>query len=176
MMASLRQLLVISSLVIACILVGMLAVGTSLMERKLDGQGQNDGENAAATLALLVSAQADDPARVRVLQAAFQQGRFATLALHSPAGAALFEAHRQTREVGDAPDWFVTLAGLEPHPAVRRMPGIGQLDLTLDPGPSLDALWAHVVQWTWLALGIAGFWALFVVALVSRIRREFGVR
>lgn len=35
-MASVRQLLVISSLVIACILVGMLAMGTSLMERRLD--------------------------------------------------------------------------------------------------------------------------------------------
>ncbi len=104
-MASVRQLLVISSLVIACILVGMLAMGTSLMERRLDAQLQTDGENAAATLALLVGAQPDAAARARVLDAAFQQGRFSDLALTpDDATAPVFQSRRPGRSTGDAPD------------------------------------------------------------------------
>ncbi|MHA3904251.1 EAL domain-containing protein [Castellaniella sp. WN] len=172
-MASVRQLLVISSLVIACILVGMLAMGTSLMERRLDAQLQTDGENAVATLALLVSAQPDAVARARVLDAAFQQGRFSDLAFtpDDPAAPA-FQSRRPGRLAGDAPDWFTSLADIQPHQASRQVAGIGALRLTLDPGPARDALWTHVQQWTWLALGLAAFWALFVVALAARVRRE----
>ncbi|GAA0771921.1 LapD/MoxY N-terminal periplasmic domain-containing protein [Castellaniella ginsengisoli] len=172
-MASVRQLLVISSLVIACILVGMLAMGTSLMERRLDAQLQTDGENAAATLALLVSAQPGAEARVRVLEAAFQQGRFADLDLapDDPAAPA-FQSRRTAHSTGDAPDWFTALVDIQPHQASRQVAGVGALRLTLDPGPARDALWAHVSQWTWLALGLAAFWALFVVALMARVRRE----
>lgn len=172
-MASVRQLLVISSLVIACILVGMLAMGTSLMERRLDAQLQTDGENAAATLALLVGAQPDAAARARVLDAAFQQGRFSDLALTpDDATAPVFQSRRPGRSTGDAPDWFTALADLQPHQASRQVAGVGALRLTLDPAPARDALWTHVLQWTWLALGLAAFWALFVVALVNRVRRE----
>ena len=172
-MASVRQLLVISSLVIACILLGMLTMGTSLMERRLDAQMQTDGENAAATLALLISAQPDAAARTRVLDAAFQQGRFADLALlpADPAGAS-YQSRRPGLTAADAPDWFSTLADIQPHQASRQIPGVGPLHLTLDPVPARDALWTHVQQWTWLALGLAAFWALFVVSLVSRVRHE----
>lgn len=172
-MASVRQLLVISSLVIACILAGMLAMGTSLMERRLDAQLQTDGENAAATLALLVGAQPDAAARARVLDAAFQQGRFADLGFTPDDPAApVFQSRRPGRSVGDAPDWFDALADIQPHPASRQVAGAGSLRLTLDPGPARDALWTHVLQWTWLALGLAAFWALFVIALSARVRRE----
>ncbi|HEX2517913.1 MAG TPA: LapD/MoxY N-terminal periplasmic domain-containing protein, partial [Castellaniella sp.] len=164
-MASIRQLLVISSLVIACILVGMLAAGTGLMERKLDAQGQVDSENTVATLALLVSAQPDPRDRRQVLDSSFQQGRFARLTLASPDGAAVFDARRMNSRTGDAPTWFGVLAGITPHVASRDIPGVGRLSLVLDPGSARDALWAHVLQWTWLALGIAAFWALFVAAL-----------
>lgn len=169
-MASIRQLLVISSLVIACILVGMLAAGTGLMERELDAQAQLDGENAAATLALLMSAQPDAPARERVLDAAFQQGRFARLSLKAPDGVALFEARRARAPAMDAPAWFASLANVAPHRAARTIPGVGELSLVLDAGPALGALWTHTVQWTWLAFGIAAFWALFVAALLARLR------
>ena len=171
-MASVRQLLVISSLVIACILAGMLAMGTSLMERRLDAQLQTDGENAAATLALLVSAQPDAAARARVLDAAFQQGRFSDLTL-TPDDAAdsVFQPRVPGYSAGDAPGWFIALADIQPHQASRRLTGIGMLRLTLDPGPARDALWTHVMQWTWLALGLAAFWALFVVALSNRVRK-----
>ncbi|HET8703942.1 EAL domain-containing protein [Castellaniella sp.] len=172
-MASVRQLLVISSLVIACILVGMLAMGTSLMERRLDAQLQTDSENAAATLALLVRAQPDAAARTKVLDAAFQQGRFASLTFTpDDPSAAVFQSSRPGNFAGDAPDWFTALADIQPHQASRQIAGIGALRLTLDPVPARDALWTHVQQWTWLALGLAAFWALFVVALVSRVRRE----
>lgn len=170
-MASIRQLLVISSLVIACILVGMLATGTGLMARKLDAQGQVDSENAVATLALLVSAQSDPADRRHVLDSSFQQGRFARLTLASPDGAAIFEARRMNPRMGDAPGWFDVLADVTPHVASRDIPGVGRLSLVLNSGPARDALWAHVLQWTWLALGIAAFWALFVAALLSRLRR-----
>lgn len=169
-MASVRQLLVISSLVIACILVGMLAVGTRLMDRQLDGQLQSDGENAVATLALLVSAQADPTARVRVLEAAFQQGRFAELSLRR-GGDAAFQARRTSASVSDAPAWFADWGAITPHHARRQLGDGSQLDLVLDPGPARDALWAHVIQWLWLALGIAAFWALFLAALLSRLGR-----
>lgn len=159
-MASVRQLLVISSLVIACILIGMLAMGTSLMERRLDAQTQTDAENAAATLALLISAQPDATARTQVLDAAFQQGRFADLAL-TPAdpAAAPFQASRPAISAGDAPGWFSALADIQPHQATRQVTDVGALRLTLDPAPARDALWTHVMQWTWLALGLAAFWA-----------------
>ncbi|CAM5191871.1 GGDEF domain-containing protein OS=Castellaniella defragrans OX=75697 GN=HNR28_002040 PE=4 SV=1 [Castellaniella defragrans] len=172
-MASIRQLLVISSLVIACILVGMLAAGTGLMERKLDAQAQVDGENAVATLSLLVSAQPDARARERVLDAAFQQGRFASLSLTGPEGTSVFEARRENLGV-DAPRWFDAIASVHPHLAYRVIPGAGRLSLVLDSGPARDALWAHALQWTWLALGIAAFWALFVAALLARLRRALG--
>lgn len=175
-MASVRQLLVISSLVITCILVGMLAMGTSLMERRLDAQLQADSENTAATLALLVSAQSDAAARARVLDAAFQQGRFADLALTSDDAAGVaFQSRSLGRSAGDAPAWFASVADIQPRTASRQVAGVGSLRLTLDPGPARDALWTHVVQWAWLALGLAAFWALFVVALLSRVRRELAV-
>ncbi|WP_322999120.1 EAL domain-containing protein [Castellaniella sp.] len=170
-MASVRQLLVISSLVIACILIGMLAVGTRLMDRQLDGQLQSDGENAAATLALLVSAQPDRAARVRVLEAAFQQGRFADLSLQAADGVGVFQARRVTSAAANAPGWFGAWSNIQPHQAQRQIEGAGQLRLALDPAPARDALWAHVIQWLWLALGIAAFWALFLAALLSRLRR-----
>lgn len=171
-MASIRQLLVISSLVIACILVGMLAVGTGLMERKLDMQVQTDGENAAATLALLVSVQPDDDARARVLDLSFQQGRFAQLALSGADGSQIYRADRQPRLAGDPPAWFASLADVNPHRATRQISGVGVLSLELDSRAAREALWAHAVQWTTLALGIAAFWALFLAALMSRVRRS----
>ncbi|WP_323018674.1 EAL domain-containing protein [Castellaniella sp.] len=170
-MASVRQLLVISTLVIACILIGMLAIGTQLMDRQLDSQLQNDGENAAATLALLVSAQPDPAARVRVLEAAFQQGRFADLSLRADGDTAVFQARRLTSATADAPGWFAAWGHIQPHQAQRQIDGVGRLSLVLDPAPARDALWAHVTQWLWLALGIAAFWALFLAALLSRLRR-----
>ncbi|MGB6243027.1 MAG: EAL domain-containing protein [Castellaniella sp.] len=169
-MASVRQLLVISTLVIACILVGMLAIGTQLMDRQLDGQLQSDGENAVATLALLVSAQPDQAAQVRVLEAAFQQGRFADLSLRADDGASVFQARRTSSAAAAAPAWFAAWGHIQPHQAQRQIGGVGRLSLMLDAAPARDALWAHVVQWLWLALGIAAFWALFLAALLSRLR------
>lgn len=169
-MASIRQLLVISSLVIACMLIGMLAAGTGIMARQLDAQSQLDSENAAATLALLMHAQPDAAARQRVLDAAFQQGRFARLALAAPDGANLFERVRPRLQTVGVPAWFAALADVSAHQATRQIAGVGRLSLVLDPGPERDALWTHAVQWSWLALGIAAFWALFVAALLARLR------
>ncbi len=171
-MASLRQLLVISSVVIACILVVMLAVGMGLMERKLDAQLQTDGENVVATLALLVGSQPDQAARARVLDAAFQQGRFQELSLLGPDGTVVFQGHRQRLSGADTPRGWSTLVQVGTHRATRRVPGAGQLILVLDMDSAREALWAHIVQWFWLALGLAAFWALFVAALVARVRRE----
>lgn len=170
-MASLRQLLVISSLVIACMLLGMMAVGTQMMERQLDGQLQTDGENAVSTLALLVSVQPDAKARLAVLAAAFQQGRFRTLTLRAADGTPEFHETRQATGATDAPGWFSALTPIDPHRAVRRIPSVGELALVLDAAPARDTLWAHFVQWAWLALGILAFWALFVASLMARIRR-----
>lgn len=174
-MASLRQLLLISSLVMACMLVGVLAVGTGLMARELDDQMRTQAENAAATLALLTRAQADDAARQQVLDAAFQQGRFTQLALKAPDGRMIFDARRRAGAgVDDAPAWFVAMADVAPHEALREVAGAGQLRLVLDAGPARQALWTHVVQWIWLALGIAAFWALFVASLKARLRKVLG--
>lgn len=171
-LASVRQLLVISSFVIACILIGMLAMGTSLMERELETQLQADSENAVSTLALLVSVQPDEAARLRVLDAAFQQGRFATLVFHAPAGGEpLFEAARQRSGHLGVPGWFAALVDVGAHQARRQVDGLGTLALTLDERPAREALWTHVVQWVWLAFGIGAFWALFVLSLRSRLRR-----
>ncbi|CAM5783803.1 EAL domain-containing protein [Castellaniella caeni] len=170
-MASVRQLLVISTLVIACILVGMLAVGTRMMDRQLDGQLQIDGDNAVATLALLVSVQPDAAARARVLAAAFQQGRFAALALRGDDDTVAFEARRLSPGVAGAPSGLMAWADIQPHQAQRQIAGVGRLSLVLDPTPAREALWAHVAQWLWLALGIAAFWALFLAALLARLRK-----
>ncbi|MGB3836909.1 EAL domain-containing protein [Castellaniella sp.] len=172
-MASVRQLLVISSLVIACILISMLAVGARLMDRQLDAQLQTDGENAVATLALLISAQPNAPARARVLDAAFQQGRFSQMALQTPGGSFEFQARRPDTALAEAPRWFSAMAGIQPHEASRQVPEVGKLSLVLDSRPAQDAMWAHMMQWLWLALGIAAFWALFLAALLSRLRRAF---
>ncbi|MER1967864.1 EAL domain-containing protein [Castellaniella sp. GW247-6E4] len=173
-MASLRQLLVISSIVIACILVGMLAMGLSMMSRSLQIQSQADSENAVATLALALQGQPDAAARARVLDAAFQQGRFQTLRLESADGGPVYEGTHSGGTVGDAPAWFAGLAAAKPHVAQRRLADGASLGLVMDPRPGLDALWAHAVQWALLALGIAAFWALFAAALIARLHREFG--
>lgn len=175
-MASVRQLLMISTLVIACILIGMLAVGTQLMSRQLEGQLQTDGENAAATLALLISAQPDRAAQEKVLDSAFQQGRFQALSLVGQEGAAIFQARRLLSPVSGMPGWLAGWSNLQAHQASRKITAVGQLDLALDPGPAQDALWAHIMQWLWLALGIAAFWALFLAALLARLRKAYAER
>ncbi len=173
-MASVRQLLVISSIVIACILVGMLAMGLSMMGRSLQNQSQADSENAVATLALALQGQPDDAARARVLDAAFQQGRFQALRLEGPGGTVYEGAHGGGQAAGDAPAWFSGLVTIGTHVARRRLADGATLSLVMDPRPSRDTLWAHAVQWALLALGIAAFWALFVAALLARLRRDFG--
>lgn len=169
-MASIRQLLVISSWIIACILVIMMATGTGLMTRTLDARLQTDSQNAAATLALLVAAQPDALTRGRVLNAAFQQGRFMRLELRASDGQALYQGARHGAGSSDAPGWFTALADVSPHQAQRTIAGVGELLLILDPTPARDALWTHALQWIWLALGIGAFWALFVAALLARLR------
>lgn len=173
-MASLRQLLTISSIVMACILIGMLVMGLNLMGRSLDAQLQTDSENAVSTLALLVSAGQQDNASVtQVLDAVFQQGRYEALTLVGPSGGNLYEGRRvRTQGAADA-SWFDSLVTIEPHVAQRVVPGVGTVRLVMDVQPARDALWGHAQQWAWLALGIALFWALFVAALLSRFRREW---
>jgi len=172
-MASVRQLLVISSIVIACILVGMLAMGLSMMGRSLQTQSQADSENAVATLALALQGRPDD-ARARVLDAVFQQGRYQSLRLVAADGRPVYEGAHGDQAVGDAPAWFSGLVSTGTHLAQRRMADGATLSLVIDPRPGRDTLWAHALQWSLLALGIAAFWGLFAAALVARLRREFG--
>uniref|UniRef100_UPI0033417C11 LapD/MoxY N-terminal periplasmic domain-containing protein n=1 Tax=Castellaniella defragrans TaxID=75697 RepID=UPI0033417C11 len=171
-MASVRQLLIISSIVIACILVGMLAMGLTMMGRSLQTQFQTDSENAVATLALALQGQPDD-ARAWVLDAAFQQGRYQTLRLETADGRLVYEDAHGNQGVGDAPAWFSSLVASGTHVAQRRLADGAILSLVMDSRPGRDTLWAHAVQWGLLALGIAAFWALFAAALVSRLRHEF---
>lgn len=173
-MPSLRQLLIISSIVIACILIGMLAMGLNLMGRSLDAQLQTDGENAVSTLALLVSEHPDGASAAPLLDIVFQQGRYQSLVLRRPDGGMIFEAHRALLGTGGAPAWFDTLESVSAHTAERAVPGTGVLQLVMDARPAREALWNHAVQWGLLAIGIALFWVLFVAALIARVRHEWG--
>lgn len=174
-MASLRQLLAISSIVMACILIGMLVMGLSLMGRSLDAQLQTDSENAVSTLALLVSAGPHDASSAaRVLDAVFQQGRYQALTLEGPSGQMLYEGRRlRSQDAAASSSWFDRLVAIEPHAARRTVSDVGTLRLVMDAQAARDALWGHARQWALLALGIALFWALFVAALLSRFRREW---
>ncbi|HUH41365.1 MAG TPA: EAL domain-containing protein [Castellaniella sp.] len=170
-MASVKQLLLISSIVIGCMLAGMLATGLSVMGRGLQAQTQLDSENAVATLALLLAGQTENSARAQMLGAAFQQGRFQQLRLQAPDGQVAFDAEHSATSVGDAPAWFARWMAPESHLAQRRLADGATLSLVIDPRPAGDTLWAHTLQWALLAAGIAAFWALFVAALLSRLHR-----
>ncbi|MDN5842547.1 MAG: EAL domain-containing protein [Alcaligenaceae bacterium] len=172
-MPSLRQLIIISSIVIACILIGMLAMGLNLMGRSLDAQLQTDGENAVATLALLVSEHPDGASAAPLLDVVFQQGRYQSLVLRTADGRMIFEAHRALLDTGGAPAWFGALVPVNARAAQRVVPGTGVLQLLMDARPAREALWNHAVQWGLMAIGIALFWALFVAALMARMRHEW---
>lgn len=149
-------------------------MGLSLTSRNLDAQLQTDSENAASTIALLVSvSQHDSASTARVLDAVFQQGRYQSLSLEGPSGQALYEGQRmRTQGAADTTSWFDSLIAIEPHLAQRVVPEVGTVRLVMDAQAARDVLRTHAQQWVLLALGIALFWALFVAALLSRFRRE----
>lgn len=174
-MSMIRQVMLLLALVVALSVAGTAGVSAWSARQSLQEQWQVRNQDAAAMLALVLSQQGGDPARLALaLATQFDSGHYALLRLEGPDGRALFE-RRAPPATGSAPAWLVEALPLSSGPGSavvndgwRR---VGMLQVESHPGWAYDALWNAMVR-TGLWVALAGLLAAGVAAWgVRRWRR-----
>ncbi|NLY28846.1 MAG: EAL domain-containing protein [Alcaligenaceae bacterium] len=176
-MSLLHRLLISVTVVVLCILVGTLSLSIGSARDYLNGQLRSQGENAASSLALLLSQPAndDEASRELLMAALFDTGQFRAVRFIGVNNEILFDRMQPGRYADRAPDWFNGMLPLERPIAERDVNDgwrqLGTLVIQVDDAYARDALWSSSVR-LFVFVSIAGlFWALFAVFLVRWLKK-----
>ncbi len=156
-------------------LVGSVATHTLVARQSLNAQLQVRNEDGAMMLALALSQQQGDEARLQLVAAAqFDTGHYRRLRLWREDGSLLFERELPERP-GAAPSWFAGLLPMNAQPGQAEVSDgwrpVGRLQLWSHADWAADALWAGVLRMAgWLAA--LGAVAAAVAALAVRAWRR----
>jgi diguanylate cyclase (GGDEF)-like protein len=157
MMSLIRQVWTMLLGVLLLALLGSVATHSLMQRQALLTQLQVRNEDGAMMLALALSQQRGDVARLQLVAAAqFDTGHYRSLRLLDNSGAVIFEREAVARQ-GSAPAWFARLLPLSVPPGVAQVSDgwrpVGTLQLSSQADWAVDALWAG-------SLGMAGWLAL----------------
>lgn len=175
MMTLIRQVWLMLFGVLLFALIGSVATHTLMARQSLQTQLQMRNDDGAAMLALALSQQGADAARMqRVAAAQFDTGHYRKLRLARDDGSVLFEREIPER-AGTAPAWFVALLPLYVRPGEASVSNggrpVGSLQLWSQHSWAVDALWAGCVRMAeWLAA--LGLLAAGIAALAVRAWRR----
>lgn len=176
-MTVLRQLLLSVTVVIVLIFAGTLVFSVNASRDYLSTQVQSESDNAATSLALLLSQPGNqDPAsRELLITALFDSGHFEAIELHDAQGNELVARRLQTTLGSSAPEWFSRLLPLR-APLARRdvMDGwtqAGVLTVVADDSEARTALWDSTVRVLFWVLFAGLLWLVFVVGLMRWMKR-----
>lgn len=185
-MSLLHRLLISVTVVVLCILSGTLTLSIGSARDYLNGQLRSQGENAATSLALLLSQPTndDEASRELLMAALFDTGQFRAVRFEGVNDEILFDRTHPGQYADHAPDWFNRLLPLERPVAERDVSDgwrqLGTLSIQVDDAYARDALWSSSVR-LFVFVSLAGlFWALFAVFLVrwlkNALAREVGAQ
>ena len=171
MMSLIRQVWLMLLGVLVLALVGSVATHTLVARQALQTQLQVRNDDGAMMLALALSQQQGDAARMQLVAAAqFDTGHYRRLRLLGPDGGLIFERELPER-TGAAPRWFARLLPVSAPPGVAPVSdgwrSVGTVQLSSQADWALDALWAG-------SLGMAGWLAL--LGLVAAALAALAVR
>jgi diguanylate cyclase (GGDEF)-like protein len=175
MMSLIRQVWLMLFGVLLFALVASVATHTLVARQALNAQLQVRNEDGAMMLALALSQQQADDARMQLVAAAqFDTGHYRRLRLWREDGSLLFEREMPER-LGAAPLWFARLLPMNAQPGQAEVSDgwrpIGRLQLWSHADWAADALWAGVLRMAgWLA--VLGALAAAVAALAVRAWRR----
>lgn len=178
-MSLLRQLLLSVTLAMICILAGTLAFSIGSARGYLNEQLSAQGENAAATLALVLSQSTNqDPVtRELIMMALFDTAQFSDVRFADTDGKVIFERRlgQEGASASSAPDWFNRLLPLTTGAAQRGVADgwtqVGVVSLTPHDGYAREALWRSSVRILVLVLVAGAAWALFAVWMIRWLKR-----
>jgi EAL domain-containing protein (putative c-di-GMP-specific phosphodiesterase class I)/GGDEF domain-containing protein len=164
MMSLIRQVWLMLLGVLLLALVGSVATHTLVARQALQTQLQVRNDDGAMMLALALSQQQGDAARMQLVAAAqFDTGHYRQLRLLGPDGSLIFERELPERTAA-APSWFARLLPVAAAPGVAPVSDgwrpVGTVQLSSQADWALDALWAG-------SLGMAGWLALLGLAAAA---------
>lgn len=171
MMSLIRQVWLMLFGVLLFALLGSVATHTLVTWQAARQQLQLRNDEGATLLALALSQQRGDPARMaRVVDAQFDAGHYRRLRLLREDGSLLVE-REQPERAGAAPSWFAQLLPVAVQPGRAAVSDgaqpVGRLQLWSHADWALDALWSGCLRMAgWLA--VLGLVAAGVAALAVR--------
>lgn len=169
-MSLLRQLLVIASLVVVCVLVGILALGVGRLEQNLNYQMQIQAKSYIENISYSLSAITDAESRLELLENSYRQADIIKLSLQSADGTSLFNQSRPST-AGQLNSWSGLIVDLQPVSVQADIADVGQLKLELDTTNYWQIINTYIMQWFWLLLAVIVLWAIFLIALKARLRK-----
>lgn len=176
-MSLLNRLLLSVSVVILCILVGMVALSVNSARSYLLDQLLVSTENTATSMALTLSQPSNqDPiTRELLLAGLYDSGQFRVLKLSGPSGDAMFLRDDALDIASVVPAWFDRIVALQAPVSVRQVTSgweqAGQLSVQLDATYAVQQLWNNATNVALFVLLIGVGWFLFAVGLVRWFRR-----
>jgi diguanylate cyclase (GGDEF)-like protein len=175
MMSLIRQVWLMLFGVLLIALIGSVATHTLVARQAALEQLQVRNDDGAMMLALALSQQQGDSARMQLVAAAqFDTGHYRRLRLVGEDGSVVFERELPDRP-GAAPRWFARLLPVSAQPGLAEVSDgwrpIGRLQLWSHADWALDALWAGCLRMAaWLA--VLGALAAAIAALAVRAWRR----
>lgn len=176
-MSLLNRLLLSVSVVILCILVGMVALSVNSARSYLLDQLLVSTENTATSMALTLSqpSNQDPTTRELLLAGLYDSGQFRMLKLNSHTGDAVFVRDDSLDLVGTTPHWFERLVALQAPVSVRQVSSgweqAGELVVQLDSSYAVQQLWGNATKVAGFVLLVGCAWFLFAVVLVRWFKR-----
>lgn len=174
-MSLIRQIGWLLAGVLLTALGGALVVNLMITRDTLQTELRLKNSDNAQTLALALSQQAGDAARMELLVSAqFDTGFYSSIRLRRADGTTLVQRVDEARPES-APAWFATLLPIGSTPGVAQVSdgwrALGQVEVVSHVAYAHDLLWRSaglVALWMLLLTGIA---AALAIAVVGRIRR-----
>ena len=176
-MSLLNRLLISITVLVACVLAGTLMLSIGSARTYLDEQLTVQGENAATSLALLLSQQPRDnrAARELLMSALFDTGQFSAVRFSEAGGDETFSRTREPEHVNGSPAWFDAMVPLSPARASRDISAgwqlLGTVTIEVDDSSARQMLWFTSLRLFGFVLLAGVFWGVFAVFLVRWLRR-----
>jgi EAL domain-containing protein (putative c-di-GMP-specific phosphodiesterase class I) len=177
-MSLLNRLLISVSLVIICILAGMVALSVNSARSYLRDQLLVSTENTATSMAITLSqpSNQDPSTRQLLLTALYDSGQFKLVRLGDSQGKTVFLRDDSSDSGPSVPAWFDRVVALHAPVSTRQVSSgwaqSGELTLQLDPSFAVRTLWNNATQVIMLVLLVGFAWVAFAIVLVRWFKRS----
>ncbi|HEX4510189.1 MAG TPA: LapD/MoxY N-terminal periplasmic domain-containing protein [Burkholderiaceae bacterium] len=173
-MSLIRQVWLLLALTLVLAFAGAIGVSVDGARHYLQTQLNLKNNDAAQTMALMLSQQKGDPTSLEVVIASqFDTGSYESIRLLAPGGRAVVE-RRFDAHAHSAPDWFVSWLGIATTPGVAQVSDgwrqIGRLEVRSQAAFADDELWQDTLNSVAVMLVLAILAGAAALVGVGRIR------